>query len=75
MNLTLTTDKTQYQVGETITATITVDGAEQGGSREVQISASVAVAGVTYSVDTPVTVTWPAATVEVESVTADGMTF
>lgn len=71
----ITTDKPQYIKGELVTATITVDGEEPGGQKQIKVSAVVEVGGTEYSVETPLTVTWPAAPVKVLGVTAPGMLF
>lgn len=76
LTIELATDKTHYQVGDTIVATVTVDGAEPGGEKQVTVTGTVTVDGQEYTVQAaPVTITWPGADVQVTSITADGITF
>lgn len=75
VTVTLSTDKAQYVKGETITVTLNVDGQEPGGEKVVNVAAVVEVAGTEYSVQQPITITWPAAPVNVLGVTCPGVTF
>jgi hypothetical protein len=71
--VSVSTDRSTYQRGEEVRATVVVTGAEVGGSKAVPVVASVTVNGVSYSAEVPVTVTWPSDDVVIVGVTLDGV--
>lgn len=75
MDVFLETDKPTYQVGETITVYLKVDGADPGGTKEAIIESSISVDGITYTASGPVTISWPPSDIRVESVVSEGMSF